>query len=538
MNKKGVVDMMNTNNSNHQNSTYDFDYYLKQRNENMNMIFGTSSNNKKSNNSTVYTSTKSNNTVSNEEKLRREKEKEEAKRLFEQERQRILEERQQKIQQEVERKLQEKQAKERQKELAEQERQRVRNELKRSQELEELKRQRDKLEAEQRKQEARELAEQERRIHKIEKAKASQYKKKRNKYRLTIFRNALVALACIVGGGFALKQLGVFDEIKSSINESIADSEQERYMEEIKEKSKLSFDENNNPTYYSSPSEIPTLEPTATPIPEKHEVIDTSYYNNSDYEFDDEITAEYLKNLNPKGSDNLAWITIPGTEVNYPVAHPNVNNIDEVEGLRKKINKDGRSDYAYMNEYFLHSNLKGEETLKGTVYLDVANDGINNHFDKVDDHSVIFGHNMKDGSMFATIENYVKDSYLEKHPYAIIYTDDGYGYVVEFIASRIVDGNDGGALHAGDFDSIKAKNKYVKSIMKEAKKNGWALLDDYEIQDEDKYISLITCKHGGYDNKRVQLIGKISGKIKVRDSSLTNDENGYYVEETTSTLHR
>lgn len=536
MNKKGVVDMMNTNNSNHQNSTYDFDYYLKQRNENMNMIFGTSSNNKKSNNSTVYTSTKSKNTVSNEEKMRREKEKEEAKRLFEQERQRILEERQQKIQQEVERKLQEKQAKERQKELAEQERQRVRNELKRSQELEELKRQRDKLEAEQRKQEARELAEQEKRIHKIEKAKESQYKKKKNKYRLTIFRNALVALACIVGGGFALKQLGVFDEIKSSINESIADSEQERYIEEIKEKSKLSFDENNNPTYYPSPSETPTLEPTPTPIPEKHEVIDTSYYNNSDYEFDYEITASFLKKLNPKASDNTAWIIIPGTEVNYPVVLPSMNKIDEL-GLRDEIEKSGMRDYVYMNQYYMKKDLLEKYKYSGTIYIDASNKGLNQHFSDINDHTVIYGHNMKNGSMFHTIEKYKKDKYLTEHPYAIIYTDDGYGYMLEFVATRIIDGDDSGALHTDDFKDIEDKKAYVQEIMNQATKKKLAVNENYVPQDDDKYISLITCNHDGED-ERIQLIGKISGKIKVRDSSLTNDENGYYVEETTSTLHR
>ena len=73
--------------------------------------------------------------------------------------------------------------------------------------------------------------------------------------------------------------------------------------------------------------------------------------------------------------------------------------------------------------------------------------------------------------------------------------------------------------------------------MNQATKKKLAVNENYVPQDDDKYISLITCNHDGED-ERIQLIGKISGKIKVRDSSLTNDENGYYVEETTSTLHR
>ena len=98
-----------------------------------------------------------------------------------------------------------------------------------------------------------------------------------------------------------------------------------------------------------------------------------------------------LKEIN---GDFVGWIEIPGTEVSYPVVHT--------------------SDNAY---YLTHTFRRQENK---SICEEASNAG-----DFSDLHTIIYGHNMKDGSMFAGLKNYRKKDYYEAHPY--IYLDQGDG---------------------------------------------------------------------------------------------------------------
>ena len=89
-----------------------------------------------------------------------------------------------------------------------------------------------------------------------------------------------------------------------------------------------------------------------------------------------------------RNSDYLGWIYIPDTAVSYPVVMSHDNN-----------------DY-------LHMSLDKGYLYAGTVFMDCrCYDGITNR------HSILYGHNMRDGSMFAGIKKYADQEYAEKHPY-------------------------------------------------------------------------------------------------------------------------
>lgn len=91
----------------------------------------------------------------------------------------------------------------------------------------------------------------------------------------------------------------------------------------------------------------------------------------------------------------MAWIEIPDTPVSYPV----------VQGED--------------NTYYLSHTFEGEESLYGSIFLDCEN---NSNFR--DSHSVMYGHNMQDGTMFAFLNQYEQPEVMQKHPYIYVYTSD------------------------------------------------------------------------------------------------------------------
>ena len=119
------------------------------------------------------------------------------------------------------------------------------------------------------------------------------------------------------------------------------------------------------------------------------------------------VNWDYLRSVN---SDVIGYIYCPGTTINYPV----VQTTD--------------------NDFYLHRSFwDKQENVSGTLFADsVCNIGSQyNNF-------IIYGHNMKDGSMFASLQKYVDATYYEQHPTIYFYTPQG-DYRVELIAAHITE---------------------------------------------------------------------------------------------------
>ncbi|MDU5108051.1 sortase, partial [Clostridium sp.] len=98
-----------------------------------------------------------------------------------------------------------------------------------------------------------------------------------------------------------------------------------------------------------------------------------------------EIKNEEYIALKKINEDYLFWISIPETNINYPVV--------------KSKN----------NEEYLYKNFKGEENKGGCLFVDSRN------VSEEDDNVIIHGHNMKDKSMFGTLSNLLTSEYLNKN---------------------------------------------------------------------------------------------------------------------------
>lgn len=95
--------------------------------------------------------------------------------------------------------------------------------------------------------------------------------------------------------------------------------------------------------------------------------------------------------------DYIGWITVANTTIDHPIVKGNDN------------------------EFYLRNNFYGEKSKHGAVFMDYRNDS-----DYTDHHTVIYGHSMRDGTMFRPFDNYKNESFFIDNPTISIRTLKGY----------------------------------------------------------------------------------------------------------------
>lgn len=129
--------------------------------------------------------------------------------------------------------------------------------------------------------------------------------------------------------------------------------------------------------------------PDASPQPEEPAPVYVDPYADALRNMD--FTA--LREVN---SEVLGWLLIPNTQVSYPLLQ--------------------HGD----NDYYLKRTWKGQRSAVGAIFMECRSSA-----DLSDFHTVIYGHNMNNGSMFGTLKNYKSQSYWAKHPQIYVTTDSG-----------------------------------------------------------------------------------------------------------------
>lgn len=174
--------------------------------------------------------------------------------------------------------------------------------------------------------------------------------------------------------------------------------------------------------------------------------------------------------LHEISEDAVAWIYDPDGEINYVIAQ------------------------AKDNDYYLRRLLDGTDASGGTLFMDCRNSG-----DLSDWNTVIYGHNMKNGTMFASLLDYRSPVYYEEHPVMYLYTP-GQRYRVELIAGYTTSVND--LIY-----SVPATKEDRNKILDHACKVS-SFLSDVTVGDEDRLVTLSTCSYA-YDDARYVVIGRI-----------------------------
>lgn len=165
--------------------------------------------------------------------------------------------------------------------------------------------------------------------------------------------------------------------------------------------------------------------------------------------------------LKEKNQDIYAWIYIPNTKVDYPILqHPTELS------------------------YYLNHNLDGSEGYPGCIYTQNLNQK-----DFSDPNTVIYGHNMKDGTMFASLHFYEDNNFFEENRYVFIYTEEQV-YVYEIFAAY--EGSDVHLLYNYDFDTPSNFQMYLDSVLK-IRDMSAHIAEDVEVSSQNHIITLSTC---------------------------------------------
>ncbi len=169
-------------------------------------------------------------------------------------------------------------------------------------------------------------------------------------------------------------------------------------------------------------------------------------------------------------TDAKAWIFSPETKINYVIAQ------------------------AQDNDYYLHRLLDGTEARAGTLFLDYRNQE-----DFSDWNTIVYGHHMKDGSMFASLINYQNQNYYEEHPVMYLYLPK-HRYRLEVIAGYTTGTED--QIYTIPW-TIAEKQQLVEYVTKKSDFHVGVVVDE-----NDRLVTLSTCSYS-YDDARYVVIAKI-----------------------------
>lgn len=160
---------------------------------------------------------------------------------------------------------------------------------------------------------------------------------------------------------------------------------------------------------------------------------------------------------------------------------------------------DSTIDYPFVkgqdNEYYLHHLFNGEYNNSGCVFIDV-----NNNSDFSDKNTVLYAHNMRNGTMFADIEKFKDASYYESHKVIHIYTPSN-NYLVYPVAGMLSNGQDDyvRVSFSDDNDFLTYVSRFVSNS---------TFTSENTIEAGDQMVMLSTCNYDTYDGRFV-LIGKL-----------------------------
>ncbi len=100
--------------------------------------------------------------------------------------------------------------------------------------------------------------------------------------------------------------------------------------------------------------------------------------------------------LEAVNGDVVAWLDFPGQQISYPVVQGDDNS------------------------FYLKQSFSGNSSSSGAIFMDYRNDGL-----MKDGNTIIYGHNMRNGSMFGQLRKYQEQSHYEEFPFFDVYTRKG-----------------------------------------------------------------------------------------------------------------
>lgn len=183
------------------------------------------------------------------------------------------------------------------------------------------------------------------------------------------------------------------------------------------------------------------------------------------------IDFESLWKINP---DIHAWIHIPGLDVDYPIVQHSENSL-----------------------FYLNHTVEGIYHPRGAIFTEK-----DNARDFSDPHTIIYGHNMPDESLFGILHRYLGAMFMASYDTILIYTPDN---VFTYRIFSAVTYDDRHLLDSFDFSTSAGREAYLISLMNVSNVNTY-WNPNVLVTPEDTFITLSTCNQ--IRNQRL-LVGAI-----------------------------
>lgn len=202
-----------------------------------------------------------------------------------------------------------------------------------------------------------------------------------------------------------------------------------------------------------------------------YKIIEWKIYNNADEKileelentinieaYDDDLTYNIdFKTLKEKNHDMVAWIKVNGTSIEYPVVQTTNNN------------------------YYLKYNFYKEYNPSGWIFADYRN-----KLDGTDNNIIVYGHNVKDGSMFNSLKNVLKSEWYENKDNSkiIFVTENEIQQYEVFSVYKILD--------EGYYIKTEFENNEFGNFLNTIKKR--SIYDfNVELSETNQILTLSTC---------------------------------------------
>lgn len=165
--------------------------------------------------------------------------------------------------------------------------------------------------------------------------------------------------------------------------------------------------------------------------------------------------------LKTKNPDIYAWVSIPGTKVDVPILQSTVDD-----------------------NFYLDHNADGDYAIEGAAYTQRAN-----ATDFSDPVTMVYGHQVQNGSMFTTLHYFEDKTFFDEHDVMYIYTPR---HILTYRIVAAYQYDDRHVLNSFDFSKPEVVREYFDSVLSPA-----SMLvnvrDGVVLADDDKIVQLSTC---------------------------------------------
>lgn len=188
--------------------------------------------------------------------------------------------------------------------------------------------------------------------------------------------------------------------------------------------------------------------------------------------------------LTAENGDAVAWIQVDGTAIDYPVFRSGPNTADDF----------------YLN----HDRYKKAKSA-GSLYVQQVNSG-----DFTDPNTVIYGHNMRNGSMFGTLKKFRNTAFFNENRNITVYTK---GHILKYEIFSAFVFDDRHIINSYDFYNAESYQNFL-DICKNPVSVSKNVIKDASVTTDDKIITLSTCTSA--ENERYLVVGVLRSDTKTK----------------------